>query len=117
MKTKPDKSQLAKAKLATQHLAWVAGRLIELSLRDNVPALRKKRQIEELVARAYLAGSQAGSKKRWRVMIAIGSKPKLEVAVYIQAIEVVKTSHDLVEADGISVELPGKIDSVREVSG
>lgn len=66
------------------------------------------------IAHAYKAGVRAGSKKRWLVEIEIDSKPKLSAAVYINAIQVVKTSHDLVEADGIPVSLPGKVVSVRE---
>lgn len=66
------------------------------------------------IAHAYKMGMRAGSKKRWLVEISIDSKPKLSAAVYINAVNVVKTSHDLVEADGIPIELPGQIVSVRE---
>lgn len=51
--------------------------------------------------------------KRWRIMIEI---EKLLGAVYIKAKSVKKTSHDTVLADGVSIELPGNIVSVRKVA-
>ena len=54
--------------------------------------------------------------KRWRVMVDISTKPNILAAVYIDAGKVIKTSHDRISADGVDIELPGKVGRIRIVS-
>lgn len=101
---------------ATKHVLMSTFRKLDAKYLVQPPNRRggALKLIGVAIAHAYKMGMRAGSKKRWLVEISIDSKPKLSAAVYINAVNVVKTSHDLVEADGIPIELPGEIVSVRE---
>jgi len=111
-----EKVDTARAFQATEHI--IKGTFRKLAEKYLVkPPHRRSGALKLIgvaIAHAYKMGMRAGSKKRWLVELSIDSKPKLSAAVYIVAVNVVKTSHDLVEADGIPISLPGNVVSVRE---
>jgi len=111
-----EKLATERAFAATKHIIMSTFRKLEEKHLQPPPNRRGGafKLVGAAIAHAYMMGRRAGAKKRWLIEIEIDSKPKLSAAVYIQAIEVVKTSHDLVEADGIPIALPGKVVSVRE---
>ena len=99
---------------ATKHIILSTYRKLEPHLDLKGRKGKAFKLIGASIAHAYKMGARAGSKKRWLVEIEIDCKPMISAATYIQAVQVVKTSHDTVEADGIPIALPGNVVSVRE---
>lgn len=53
------------------------------------------------------------SRKRFKITIEIGATPMLTGFVYIEAKSVKKISHERIEADGVVIDLPGDIKTVK----
>ena len=51
--------------------------------------------------------------KKWQIKSRIEDFD-LDLFVYVEAKIVLKTSHDTVVADGITITLPGEIESIQE---
>ena len=88
-----EKLATERAFAATKHIIMSTFRKLEEKHLQPPPNRRGGafKLVGAAIAHAYMMGMRAGSKKRWLVEIEIDSKPKLSAAVYISAIEVVKT--------------------------